>query len=198
MRVSLWYIIVSFWFIGLSSCSQNQTQEKHSDIKGDPPVYLVKDSSVTIYTDVGEIVFKGRPSAETEISIFQFIEHKKSINYCVIEGSYWEHYENYLIDTKSGNIDTLWTQPRFSPNDSLLTCKSMDYGLEGIPNGIQIWELTPERKWVKIIEINQRIWIPKKIIWLDNTQIKLSKISIDSYIENTTRIISDTIIQIKN
>lgn len=104
---------------------------------------------------------------DDSIREYKYLGHYKEINHYLVGGLFWEHYECYLIDKAKGKITTTWERPFISPDKQYLANLSMAYGLEGIPNGIQIWKVThhPNNQLEpitieKFIEIDQQIWAP--------------------------------------
>ena len=145
---------------------------------------LKKDSTIKIPVDSGEVLFQGTPSLEVDISDYTYYGINENINFYFVSGSFWEHYEGYLVDKKTGKIDTIWTEPTFSINDSLIISKSMDYGLEFVPNGFQVWKLSKEIIWKKIMEIDQLDWVPLQIKWVTKNQFIVKTTSVENYLEN--------------
>lgn len=145
---------------------------------------LKKDSTIKIPVDSGVILFQGTPNLEVDISDYTYYGINENINFYFVSGSFWEHYEGYLVNKTTGNIDTIWTEPTFSPNDSLLVSKSMDYGLEYVPNGFQVWKLSKEGNWKKISEIDQLNWVPLQIKWANKNEFIVKTTSVTNYLEN--------------
>jgi hypothetical protein len=145
---------------------------------------LKTDSTIKIPVDSGDILFQGAPNLEVDISDYTYHGINENINFHFVSGSFWEHYEGYLVDKKTGKIDTIWTEPTFSTTDSLLVSKSMDYGLEYVPNGFQVWKLTKEGNWKKISEIDQLDWVPLKIKWANKNEFIVKTTGVTNYLEN--------------
>jgi len=145
---------------------------------------LKEDSTIKIPVDTGEIIFKGTPSLEVDISNYSYLGINENIDFYIVSGSFWEHYEGYLVNKRNGKIDTIWTEPTFSTTDSLLVSKSMDYGLEYVPNGFQVWKLSKEGNWKKISEIDQLDWVPLQIKWTNKNEFIVKTTSVTNYLEN--------------
>jgi hypothetical protein len=143
-----------------------------------------EDSTIKIPVDTGEIIFKGTPNLEVDISNYSYLGINENIGFYIVSGSFWEHYEGYLVNKKNGKIDTIWTEPIFSTTDSLLVSKSMDYGLEYVPNGFQVWKLSEEGNWKKIREIDQLDWVPLQIKWADKNEFIVKATSVTNYLKN--------------
>jgi hypothetical protein len=56
----------------------------------------------------------------------------------VVSGTFWEHYEIYLINKNTGENTLLWNNPALSPSNQFIANLSLPFGLEGTPIGIQI------------------------------------------------------------
>jgi hypothetical protein len=109
---------------------------------------------------------------DDEIRQYQYVGQYKELDKYLVIGSFWEHSECYLIDKATGQVTTLWTCPSISPDKKLLANLSMPYGLEGIPNGIQIWKAEHEYQnkqgpivLSKFIELDQQVWAPDDFVW---------------------------------
>jgi hypothetical protein len=129
-------------------------------------------------------------SYEIEIEKYNYVGKFDEIGLYIVEGLFWEHFEYYLIDKKSGKKTTLWNKPIISPEENFIANLSMPYGLEGIPNGIQIWKINYKSKnkkklskISKIIEIDQQKWVPINIFWKSDSSLILKVISVENFLE---------------
>ncbi len=142
---------------------------------------LVKNDTIKIRTEKQGVEFISRPYLEENTSKYTYNGFNEINLFHTVCGQYWEHIECYLIDHKTARIDTVWTEPIFSPDNGKLVSKSMDYGLEGIPNGFQAWRLNEDRNWIKVLEIDQQEWIPIQITWTSNKRIRVKTVTIAQY-----------------
>jgi len=118
-------------------------------------------------------------SDDTDIREFWYLGEFKEIGYYLVGGSFWEHFECYLINKKNGHSQTIWSVPSISPAEKYLANLSMQYGIEGVPNGIQIWRINRQEYddsepilIEKYLELDQQIWAPDDFVWeTDNTLI---------------------------
>ena len=145
-------------------------------------VFVINDT-IRIKTEKGNVDFVSRPNLEEDISNFYYKEFNETNLFHVVCAHYWEDNECYLIDQKTSRIDTLWTKPIFSLDNNSLISKSMDYGLEGMPNGFQIWQLDEKRHWIKTKEIDQLEWVPIEINWINNDSFEVKTVTIEHYNE---------------
>lgn len=125
-----------------------------------------------------------------EIREFKYLGQYKELNHYLVEGRFWEHYESYLIDKESGKITTTWTRPYISPGKKYFANLSMAYGLEGPPNGIQVWTINHNNKNQlepisinKFIEIDQQIWAPFDFYWESDNALIIKTISVKKFWE---------------
>lgn len=65
----------------------------------------------------------------------------------------------------------------------------MNYGLEGVPNGIQIWRIDINEKnqvepitIVKHIEIDQESWVPYDFVWETDNSIILKVVTVEIFL----------------
>ena len=128
---------------------------------------------------------------ETGIKEYQYIGQFEDIGFYVVSGSFWEHNECYLIDRRTGRQTTIWNTPTISPNDKYIANLSMAYGLEGVPNGIQIWSINRNSdnqvepiSISKYLEIDQLIWVPEQFVWENDDSLILKIVSIDDFMES--------------
>ena len=129
---------------------------------------------------------------ETEIREYKYIGQFEDIGYYIVGGSFWEHYECYLIDKRTGRQTTIWNTPTISPNDKFIANLSMAYGLEGVPNGIQVWSIDRnENNQVepisinKYLELDQLIWVPEEFVWETDNSLILKVISVEKFMESS-------------
>ncbi len=142
---------------------------------------VLQEDTLRIETETGKVEFISTPNLEEESSDFSYKGFNEDNLFHAICGLYWEKYECYLVDHKTSEIDTIWTEPIFSPSNQVLVSKSMDYGLEGIPNGFQIWHLNQNRNWIKTMEIDQQKWVPIKLNWISNDSVLVKTVTIEHY-----------------
>ena len=121
-------------------------------------------------TDKGNVIFKDTLTEKIEaqdVREYKYIGQFKKIGFYVASGSFWEHYECYLISKRTGMKTTIWNNPTLSPSDNFIANLSLPYGLEGLPNGIQIWRVNQKNnaKIEKYIELDQQIWAPIEMFW---------------------------------
>lgn len=128
---------------------------------------------------------------DTEIREFQYLGQFENIGIYVVGGSFWEHYECYLINKHNGNTTTIWNTPTLSPNQKYIASLSMAYGLEGVPNGIQIWSIDSnienEAEPIsinKFLEMDQLDWIPEELVWETNNSLILKVISVEHFMQS--------------
>lgn len=196
-------IIILYGFFLLLSCNNNETTEKNKEESESPilvknlsnkEVYNIKvdtlnewtikkNDTIRIKTKNQFIDFISHPNLDENESNYTYNGFNKNIGFHIVCGQYWEDYRCYLIDQETSRIDTLWTEPIFSPDNRYLISKSMDYGLEGIPNGFQIWHLNHKKQWIKVNEIDQQEWIPIDINWLTEDSIEINSVTIKHYNE---------------
>lgn len=124
----------------------------------------------------------------TNIRQYHYLGQFKKIEFYIVEGNFWEHYDCYLIDKRTGKMTTMWNIPTISP-DSKFLADIAPSGLEGDPVGLQIWNIVNnENNQVepiaieKYLELNEQIWEPADFVW--NTRnsliLKVSKIDNNS------------------
>lgn len=128
---------------------------------------------------------------ETEIREYYYMGQFKNIGFYLVSGTFWEYSENSLVNKRTGNVTSIWNTPIISPNEKFIANLSMPYGLEGIPNGIQIWSVEKNEKNQAIpisiskhIEIDQSIWIPVEITWESDVSLILKVVSIHNFLES--------------
>jgi len=119
-------------------------------------------------------------SDDTDIREYKYLGQLQPVTKYVVAGYFWEFYECYLVDKETGKIDTTWNSPILSPDNKFIASLSLPYGLEGLPNGIQIFKAENEgEKITKFIEINQDEWSPYEAYWesVNSIIIKILPIS---------------------
>ncbi|MEM0575744.1 hypothetical protein [Flavobacterium polysaccharolyticum] len=121
---------------------------------------------------------------ETEEREYHYLGHFPDLDNYLVSGTFWEHYECYLIDKKTGRKTTTWNRPFLSPTSKYFANLSMTYGLEGVPNGIQIWKVeTANQNYLsKYLELDQQIWVPDDFVWETNNSLILKVASVDKYL----------------
>lgn len=125
---------------------------------------------------------------ETDIREYQYLGQFDKIGFYIVVGSFWEHYECYLIDKRTGKQTTIWNTPIISPDDKFIANLSMAYGLEGVPNGLQIWRIDRQKNnqvepisLVKHLELDQQIWAPDDFVWETDNSLILKVATVDKF-----------------
>ena len=149
---------------------------------------LIKDSAnkkVNGEIRLSSIVFKDQVSKEDESShiTFDYIGHFKETNTSVIHVQFYEGSEIYLVNQTNKQLDTIWNIPKLSQDLNYYFNLSEEYGMEGVPNGFQIWKIKPDGTLLKHSELDQLVWVPKEFAWLDSQTVILKVISVDKYVQ---------------
>lgn len=125
---------------------------------------------------------------ETDIREYKYLGQFDKIGFYIVCGSFWEHYECYLIDKRTGRQTTIWNTPTISPNNKFIANLSMAYGLEGVPNGLQIWRIDRQENnqvepisLVKHLELDQQIWAPDDFVWETENSLILKVAAVDKF-----------------
>jgi hypothetical protein len=124
----------------------------------------------------------------SDIKQYRYLGQFEKIGFYIIGGSFWEHYECYLINKKTGKQTITWNDPSISPDSKYLANLSMPYGLDGVPNGIQIWHVnkldyqTEPFTIEKHIEIDQQIWSATDFTWESNNSLILKVALVEKFL----------------
>lgn len=115
---------------------------------------------------------------------FDYLGQFKEVDFYVVSATYWEQFEVYLIDKKSGNSYAVWSVPSLSPDNKKIAA-ILSFGLEGEPVGIQILSIDKNNysQIEKILEIDQSFWSPVDFVWENNSSIILKTIELNDFVE---------------
>lgn len=120
-----------------------------------------------------------------EVRQYVYVGQFDKIGYYIVGGSFWEHFECYLVNKTTGMQTTIWNDPITSPDEKYIANLSMQYGLEGVPNGLQLWRVVNNGNngftIQKYIEIDQQIWAPEDLAWETNTTLVLKVFPVAKY-----------------
>lgn len=126
---------------------------------------------------------------------FRYMGQFKEIGYYIVSGNFYEHSEDYLIDKNTGSKIVIWNDPKMSPGSKFMANLSMSYGLEGEPNGLQIWRIIKDGNnevdpitISKVLEVDQQIWIPDDFVWESKNSLILKVIPVDKFWDKTGNI----------
>ncbi len=122
---------------------------------------------------------------DTEEREYHYLGHFPNLENYLVSGAFWEHYECYLINKETGSKTTIWSRPFLSPNSKYFANLSLPYGLEGLPNGIQIWKIEGQSHLSKYLELDQQIWVPDDFIWETDNSLILRVIDVEKYLNFT-------------
>jgi hypothetical protein len=155
----------------------------------DTLVFMKKNGVITLplrLTEIPSVIFTDSlVDGDEAHREFDYLGQYPNLDMYLVSGSFWEHYECYLIDKKTGMITVVWTQPQVSPSSEYLANLSMPYGLEGVPNGLQIWKYNQnEKKLTNWLEIDQQVWAPVDFVWENQKSILLKVYSVEKLRES--------------
>lgn len=118
---------------------------------------------------------------ETEEREYNYLGHFPDLDNYLVSGTFWEYDECYLIDKETGGQTTTWNRPFLSPTSKYFANLSLPYGLEGLPNGIQIWKVESQNYLSKYLELDQQIWAPEDFVWETDYSLILKVAGVDKY-----------------
>lgn len=125
-----------------------------------------------------------------------------SLGVYLVEEQLYEYEQFHLIEDQEGGITTTWNFPVFSPDSAHFANISLDYGLDGLPNGIQIWKVN---KWFtsgiveqhvsieNVFELDQQFWIPIDFVWENEHSIILKVETLSGWADNKLSEESDSL-----
>lgn len=126
----------------------------------------------------------------TDIRQYHYLGQFKKIGFYIVEGNFWEHYDCYLIDKRTGKKTTTWNIPIIAPNNKFIADIAPS-GLEGDPVGLQIWNIVNNENnqdepitIEKYLELNEQIWDPADVVWNTSNSLILKVSSIGNYSNN--------------
>ena len=122
---------------------------------------------------------------------YKYIGELQKKGLFIVNGNFYEHSEDYLIDKITGEKTAIWNQPKISPAGRYIV-DIRSYGLEGEPNGLQIWQIN-ERDFEgeksvppaisKILEIDQSMWVPIDFAWEGEHSLLIKAVSLEKFIQ---------------
>ena len=125
---------------------------------------------------------------ETEIRDYQYFGQFPEIGVYVVHLDYYEGSEYILVHKSTGIQTSVWNKPKLSPSNKFIANLSPAYGMEGVPNGIQIWKVSKDRKATsKHIEIDQLVWVPYEFYWETDNTLVLHANTVEKYLEGEGR-----------
>jgi len=124
-------------------------------------------------------------SDSEDVRQYVYVGQFDKIGLYIVGGSFWEHFECYLVNKITGRQTTIWNDPMTSPKDKYIANLSMQYGLEGVPNGLQVWKVVNDGNEGFIIqkyfEIDQQIWAPEDFAWETEDTLVLKVFPVQMY-----------------
>lgn len=125
---------------------------------------------------------------DSNIKEYFYVGQFEQIGHYIVGGSFWEFSEFYLIDKKTGKKTAIWDFPSISPKNKFIANLSMAYGLEGNPNGIQIWQINYNTNnkvepisISKYLEIDQQNWVPVSLVFESDNSLILKVAKVDKF-----------------
>jgi hypothetical protein len=120
-----------------------------------------------------------------EMRRYEYAGQFENSGFYIVDGHFWEHYESYLVDKKTGEQTPIWNSPLISPNEKFIANLSMMYGMEGVPNGLQIWKINKGNKphLEKYVEIDEEIWVAEELVWETDNSLLIKAMSVEEFME---------------
>ncbi len=144
----------------------------------DTTVIKITSSEILIKTKGDPIRFKNDTTDCETSAKYQYQTTYTFPKYIHIKGIFWEWTMDFLVNFTSGEIDTLWGSPLFSPHKDLIIAYSADESGE-MPNGIECLRI--ENNSAKVIfEKKISSWRPSEIKWESDSTILIKRTKIDN------------------
>lgn len=88
-------------------------------------------------------------------------------------------------------MTTIWNTPSISADNKFIANLSVEYGMEGVPNGIQVWKLNQIKDGSldsipisKYFELDQLEWVPMDFVWESGKSLILKVVSVDAFMDS--------------
>ncbi len=118
---------------------------------------------------------------ETENKEFEYIGLLKKIGLYIVVANYYETGEVFLINKRTGKKTAAWNIPKSSPHDTYIANLSAGYGMEGVPNGLQVWRIDHKTESIsQFLELDQLVWVPMEFVWETEKSLILKVISVEA------------------
>ncbi|RTQ46508.1 hypothetical protein EJV47_21375 [Hymenobacter gummosus] len=85
----------------------------------------------------------------------------------LVEVTYYESTEWWLVSYDTGAVTRLWNRPQFSPNQQRVATYSAGLEYSAVPNGVQVFQVTPGRL-TPLVTLRPDGWEPQRLAWRDN------------------------------
>ena len=132
---------------------------------------------------------------EGGIREYKYLGQFDNIGLYIVEGIFYEHSECYLINKRIGNQITIWNEPIITTDEKFIANLSMPFGLEGVPNGLQIWRIDRHKEnevepisISKYLELDQQIWVPNDLVWETDNSLLIRVVSVDKFWNKTGQV----------
>lgn len=108
----------------------------------------------------------------------RIVEYYPTLELVLIEIQYYEGGEYLLFSRKNGEMEKVFEEPHFSPDQKHFATFSEDMIAGYHPNGYEIWRL--EEAGLKRVAFDTpENWSPASIEWLDNGSIEIERYELD-------------------
>lgn len=123
--------------------------------------------------------------AEEEFVGHYYLGYYKNLKSHLVQTQYYEGFRYDLISATGVSVE-IWSEPIFSHDGKYFFCKK-DYGFEGDPVGLQIWQIKEPSDNLRSIEIEnifnleQFMFNPKDVYWdFDNSNVIKAEKMVDN------------------
>lgn len=167
-----------------------KAENKYKDkILYDTTTIRKKGNTIKLSTDNGGLTLTDTlvETDETAIREYQYYGQFPSISCYIIYEQYYEGSQYILVNKHSGKQTVIWNKPKLSPSDKFVANLSLMLGMEGIPNGMQIWSIDKNDHTVnKFIEIDQQNWAPYNFYWETDSSliINVNEASVEKFYDS--------------
>ncbi|AII50420.1 hypothetical protein [Hymenobacter sp. APR13] len=116
------------------------------------------------------------PQNEDEVAEFRYKGRIPALKKYVVAGMFWEAGRVFLVDERSGQTDTIWSEPICAPDFKLMAALNEGLVFEDDLNGVQVYSSAGGRIR-KMFAINQQKWVPINLVWNGNKRFILRVMS---------------------
>lgn len=113
-----------------------------------------------------------------EYTYHHIVNYYATLELVLIEIQYYEGGEYLLLSRKNGEVEKVFEEPQFSPDQKHFATFSEDMIAGYQPNGYEIWRLD-EVGLKRVAFDTPENWSPASIKWLDNGAIEIERYELD-------------------
>jgi hypothetical protein len=173
----------NYYFDSISEDYFSSVKEYNSQNKLDTGIVSIYSDSIIINSNSRKVCFRNDTVEGESMVTYGLVSIISDPGYVHIKGTHWEWTTDHYINIRTGMVTEFWDSPILSPNKDRLLAYSSDIDAGFMPNGIQLFKISPDTI-IKLFEKEIDAWGPDKVKWESDTSVIIKRFKLDKNMQS--------------